>query len=316
MKRGGLLYKFAKRCEEPSKKMPWMILHKMYMLFSIIYGEKVYKKIQKDNNGSTILYCYSVSMGDYYWFSLVIDEFFKQYKLDSYVFVVPNSLTGLCESLQFKKIYSVGFMEFCTMNLFLKFCRGGTNSIDFSPWFVFAQAKEYKVVPKISVKNDGPMDIQRFYNLGLEEKNTVLLAPYEKSLSHNGFPLLPQKFWELLAEKFSEMGYKVCTNCANNKSEPPVKDTIPVLPPYGEIFRFCETCGYVVTIRSGFADMCAFSDCKKIVLYPNQKVFSLWSINEYFGKVQGVYELIYYDYLEKLDSLVDCIVKDIINDRR
>lgn len=316
MNRNGFVYKIAKKCEKPSEKMPWSILHKLFMGFCIIYGKKVYSKIQKDTDGRTILYYYSISMGDYFLFSLVVDDFWKHSKIDSYCLVVPDCIVKLCDSLKYDKVYPLSFPKFTAMNIYLNFSRSDKKAINFFPWLFF-KTKEYKVKPNVCLKIDEIIDIQEFKELGLEEKNTVVLAPYEKSLSIHGFPILPSSFWELLTKKLHDRGYKVCTNCDNSESQKPVKGTIPVLPKYGEIMNFCETCGYVVAIRSGFADMCTFSNCKKIILYPNQKAFSMWPIKESFGMNQNICELIYDNYLETLDySLIDCIVEEIENDKK
>jgi ADP-heptose:LPS heptosyltransferase len=111
--------------------------------------------------------------------------------------------------------------------------------------------------------------VNKFKRLGLKPKRTVILYPVSYSA-----PLLPNKFWEELAEEIKKKGYTVATNVIGNEKE--IKGTIPLYTSIEEKFASAEIAGTVIGIRSGIFDVISYANCKKIIIYtyaldPSQK---------------------------------------------
>lgn len=120
----------------------------------------------------------------------------------------------------------------------------------------------------------------------LVPKQTVILAPYsnsDKSSCHRDNILMFEKIAALLKEK----GYIVCTNVDPVNREP-IKGTKPISPPIGILIPLSKLCGYVVTYRSGFADVAACSGAKLFVFYPEYKIFGV-SYYDYTS-VKAIYQ--------------------------
>lgn len=87
--------------------------------------------------------------------------------------------------------------------------------------------------------------------------NTVLINPYANSCS--GVPIA---FFEKVAKLCMEKGFAVLTGIhADQKS---VKGTNGVDFSLDKTVELVNACGYVIGLRSGFLDLCAFSDAKVI----------------------------------------------------
>jgi len=102
--------------------------------------------------------------------------------------------------------------------------------------------------------------MNKFKKLGLKPKRTVILYPVSYSA-----PLLPNEFWEKLAEEIKKKGYNVATNVVGNEKE--IKGTIPLYTSIEEKFASAEIAGTVIGIRSGIFDVISYVYCKKIIIY-------------------------------------------------
>lgn len=107
---------------------------------------------------------------------------------------------------------------------------------------------------------------QLFNSCNLVEGRTVILAPYSNSAKFYSDRNI--HIFEKVASKLAEKGYIVCTN-VDQRNPKPIKDTVAVSPPLDLLTLFADLAGYVITFRSGFADIVSGSRAKLFVLYPH-----------------------------------------------
>jgi hypothetical protein len=166
------------------------------------------------------------------------------------------------------------------------------NMYSMFQYFVFDGIEE--IIPKLDVPIDQELLDSTFQINKLKPGRTVLLVPYSNSI---GSPL-PVFFWESLVDGLKELGFSVCTNSTNEK-ETPIRGTISLAFPLEQINYFLEKAGYLISVRTGLADITVMANCKRIVLYPLIEHFKsacsyheMFSINKMF-KIFKDSEIIY-----------------------
>ncbi|MDR1539268.1 MAG: hypothetical protein LBU32_14965 [Clostridiales bacterium] len=94
------------------------------------------------------------------------------------------------------------------------------------------------------------------------KNKTLILAPYAKSVAEP-----PDSFWESIAKKWHEKGYLVLTSV--NSDENPIKGTLPLSLPLGQMVPAVERAGAFIGLRSGLCDIVHTSRCRKIAVFPD-----------------------------------------------
>lgn len=130
-----------------------------------------------------------------------------------------------------------------------------------------------------------------FEKYALNPGKTVLLVPYSGSLRS----LPSELFWRKLTAKLLQRGYSVVTNTASPK-EIPISGTQAVCFPIEQAVQFLNKAGYMISVRTGFADITESTNCKRIILYPLVKntrsqacsYHKMFSINEMFGRDRDI----------------------------
>ena len=93
--------------------------------------------------------------------------------------------------------------------------------------------------------------------------NSVLINPYAKFL-YGSRPHLKKIFIEILSEvslRLSNLGYKVYTNTPDLKNQPPLIHTNPLCVSIRDLVAICRDFKYIVSVRTGFADVLILTDC-------------------------------------------------------
>ena len=123
-----------------------------------------------------------------------------------------------------------------------------------------------------------------FRNLELKLNKTVLLSTEAKSCKS-----LDEAFIRKLCENLKENGYDVFLNIT--KSNENASYAKSIFLPLTIAREFCDLCGYVVAVRSGFCDLISNTNARLHIIYPDkifQRVFPMKEkatsdyINEYF----------------------------------
>lgn len=119
-----------------------------------------------------------------------------------------------------------------------------------------------------------------FAEKGLTQGRTVLLSPYMGGHDMRGVPM---ELYRRLAGMLAERGFAVCTNTADERREPPVPCTVPIMLPHAMMRPFCEKAGCFIGIRSGLCDIISAARCRKIILYPEIDMEGVASYREFFS---------------------------------
>lgn len=125
----------------------------------------------------------------------------------------------------------------------------------------------------------------------LPEGRTVLLCPSCYSTDK-----IPVDFWGELADSLGRAGFTVCTNvAASEKNE--IIGTIQLTAELDVLIPLVESAGHVVSVRSGLCDLISSANCRKVVVYPDQKwehgtIFSGTSLVS-MGLASNVREYVY-----------------------
>ncbi len=109
------------------------------------------------------------------------------------------------------------------------------------------------------------------YGIG---KETIILMPYAQSAG-----LMSAVFWELAAELFREMGYRVFTN-VNGEGELPINGTQAISADLASMAALCEMSRLVLSLRSGLCDVLAFTETNLVVLNTSTYHMKEWNLKE------------------------------------
>ena len=115
-----------------------------------------------------------------------------------------------------------------------------------------------------ATKGYEPLVLKKYDNKDdiIVEGKTVILAPYAKSVI-----LLPEEYWESIAEKYLAKGYCVLTNVMGE--EKPIKGTKAFNALLDEMISAVEMAGAFIGIRSGLCDVIKTAKCRKTVIFPD-----------------------------------------------
>jgi hypothetical protein len=237
-------------------------------------------KIKKNELGLVFPY----HMGDLYNLCVFVNQIKRRYKANI-VLVLQKKYTPVVKMFRDNvRIVAVndyelpypllGYVDYNLLKLISKPAKGKLaiytlynverHEIFIKEYFNIEKIKWRK--PSILKKTIYKKLINKFKRLGLKPKRTVILYPVSYSA-----PLLPNKFWEELAEEIKKKGYTVATNVIGNEKE--IKGTIPLYTSIEEKFASAEIAGTVIGIRSGIFDVISYANCKKIIIYTgSQKI--------------------------------------------
>lgn len=266
---------------------------------TVIYpGMRVYMKIiNKYGSDTTIFIGQHPGTGDVYLQSMMLSSYCESKEIYKYVLTVigvparkvtelfhvenveqltlkeSNALIRLYKILHDKVNLRINVLHYHPMELYydeyIGYLRNyrGLNFFDMMSLFVFEGAAQKALPDKNSYSEERIEQLFRKYRL--KKDSTVLLAPYANSL--NGFSI---DFWEKLASSLNKRGYRVCTN-SFGLNEPPIKETCGVSIQYKDLIEFVERAGAIISLRSGLCDIISSAKCKKIILYPEQDLYSI-----------------------------------------
>lgn len=139
----------------------------------------------------------------------------------------------------------------------------------------------------------------------LEENNTVILAPYANSI-----PQIKWDFWVKIYNQLEKLGFNVCTNCGT-PHEKPIGESKSVFFKFKDAAEICNKAGYVISYRSGFCDVIANSNAKRVVIYPDHAT-GLSGLHEVFEMKDKIYNQnnlyeVVHSY-ENTDLLLDNVI--------
>lgn len=306
MNKNSFIYRFLKRVENPSNNIIFYYLNTFMCLTLSFYGKILARSLTHKNNATIILFA-SRSAGDTVFLSYLFKDFLKVCKINNYILVVDSgSCYKAAKSLNFENLYPVNVLKlkalliYQRVNIFKE-----PNVVDCYPWCMFDLMQS-----SYGFKDNSNNNLNKIIG-PIEEnisatKDTILLCPYENSITEHGLPKLPVEFWNNLVIELKKLNYKVFTNCSGKDNEPVLQGTEKIFPDFSEIQKTLDEIGKCVMIRSGFSDFALSSKADKIVLYPNKKSVDYWSLYRTNNNA-NCYEIIYEEYLSDYSSLIQSI---------
>lgn len=294
-------------------------------------GLGIFQGIQRKYGESTVVMSPVRPNGDVYMMCSYLQAYIEKLKVGSaqniVVTVIGNSCESTAELFDINHIENLSKEESSDLAAYANFNADRIKVINpyFSHLELYNYVDGYKGIRFLDVikhgllglkpadaiskpKHEHRVDIvqQVFDEYGLEENNTVILAPYANSI-----PQIKRDIWEKIAKKLKSKNYVVCTNCGT-KEERPIKGTKPVMFSFRDAVAVTEKAGYLVAYRSGFCEIIADSSCKKIVVYPDHNIGLINLIN-FFGMDHEMYRqenLIQIEHsFSTSDELVEAIVE-------
>lgn len=267
-------------------------------------GKRIYDNLVGKYGEVPIFICPYTGTGDVYLIGTFWERYIKENHIEDYVFLV---ISKACEKaarlFKIKNIevfekkadgcYLIQYYMLCPDKIDLRILNDSWAQIHTNPleWFRgykglgftelfrrFVFGLPDAVKPVHPVYKDVDQELEPVFNEnGLETGNTVVLSPYSNTLED-----LPREFWDGLAGRLIQAGFKVCTNSSGD-TEPAVEGTVPVFFPLDRAPQWIEKAGYFIGVRSGFCDIISGARAKKVILYGSQDRFFNGSAFEYFN---------------------------------
>lgn len=153
--------------------------------------------------------------------------------------------------------------------------------------------EKYKGAPSLQMKRS----VEHKYSLNESDKKLIVLSPHAKSI--RGLSL---GTWEYIANSLKNKGYNVVTNIS--EKEQAIKGTNRISIPLNEMgLNFFNEVDGVISVRNGLSDFLFLTDCRLIVIYPDQHSLT-FNCLQYYNTRPNLYELIQNtDIAEKILSL-------------
>lgn len=286
MNRTSIVYKMAKKCEQPGNSCFWSCINFFFCQMMIFWGGVLAKRLKREYLQKRLLLFPSGSMGDSIFFAA-----FKEYMLECLQVSGEDTLL-LCSTYLEKPLAACGITdtlplkgpEIAALSMACRFYgEAKTHIMPVTAFFLFDYecVKDKNITPhQISFKYDISAIRQELENAQCRAGRTVVLSPYENSIKEIKDEKVPVfDFWVELADALKKAGFDVCTNCAGDDAEPPVPGTRRVFPRYADSEEFIAQAGYAIVLRSGFADLVTMTRGTLVTLYPSDiylKHYHLW----------------------------------------
>ena len=314
----GLIYKFAKKCEKPGKSLIWNTCNYFFRVLLIVLGRVIYNKICSEYPSKHIIVQPARSIGDGLHFG-----YFKSYlynylniKEEDCILIIPDNTTMVYKALGIKHYVPLKMWQVVALNAFCSFYESSKhNSTNVGRWmfFDYQMSCNQKLKPDYHCisKSANIQEIkQSFSSIKCEIGRTVVLSPYEKSVTVQKEKRLDSDFWYKLAEELKRRGYNVCTNCKGDVDEPPIPGTCAFYPSLANAEKAIELAGTCVAVRSGFVDFIGNTAGTLIILYPSEGFLNAYKIPIL---TDNHYEYVYdnlsdADLMEKVIGMVKPII--------
>ncbi|MBM5782417.1 MAG: hypothetical protein FJ368_03235 [Pelagibacterales bacterium] len=163
--------------------------------------------------------------------------------------------------------------------------RSDLKQLDYVKQIIFVEPETKLLNPTISeeVKLEAK---RKFDELNLIKGKTVFLSPEAISVK-----VLPNDFWQNLADQINAKGYKVFLNIIGRENN--IKNSVSGFLTLQEAIAFVELCGNVVALRSGLCDIVISSNTKFQIIYPDEKSLEKYSFSHYSDHKNKITEYVF-----------------------
>ena len=295
----GLIYKFAKRCELPGKSVFWNFLNFFFCQLMILFGLSVYKKIKKEFPDKRLLFIPSKSVGDVMFYC-----YFKDYMYDyidsnesETILIWADGIVNACKTFQIPNVYPISMPKLAALQMAYHYYGiEKMNMVNAYPWCLFdlvnIQNKNIRPHPP-ALPDCREKLLSQLSDIDCVPGRTVVLSPYEQTLTSYRENIPEPSFWSELAEALKNEGFSVCTNCRGDEKEPAIPGTKRIFPKLNECSELVTLAGASVMIRSGFADFTVLSPAPLVILYPSSQYwnyFKVWGTDEFSDHHEIIYK--------------------------
>lgn len=300
-----ILQKISKACEYPAKfGMPQWIGRCWYWIM-IWVGRFEYAKLVRQYPGCIFLYTPTASSGDLCYVRRSMPHMLKVNGIEEPVIVlVEESTADVAQLLGFETILPVSKITLFPIAMMHTLYGGKAEKLfNCYPWEMLYQPhikNPLQVESLFDLKKSGQQDA----NIFSAGKN-IVLAPYEKTISLMGEPVLTDLFWEKTAAVLQEKGYHVYTNCKKDSGEIPVKGT-KVIDMVSQMLGAIAYVDGVITVRSGLADLLCDIPVRQIILYPSTEWMDQFQLGS-MANHQMLEEISYQEFMPELNGLVKVV---------
>lgn len=300
-----ILQKISKACEYPAESgMPQWIGRCWYWIM-IWWGKFEYAKMTRQYPGCTFLYTPTASIGDLCYVRRNLSHMLKLNEIEDPVVLVEESIADAARILGFEKILAVSKVKlFPIVMMHTLYGAKADKLFNCYPWEMVYRSHIENSLRVEPLFDFGKCKLKGI-NIFSAEKN-IVLAPYEKSISLMGEPVLPDLFWEKTAAALKEKGYDVYTNCRNDGRETAVKGTKMLNVPVSQMLETMAHADGFIAVRSGLADLLCDVPVRQIILYPSLEwldQFQLASLSDN----QMLEEVSYQEFMPELNELVKLV---------
>ena len=278
MRNASIAYRIAKKCEWPQNTF-WDFANFFFCQAMILRGLSVYKKIRREHPDKKLVLFPTNSAGDVALFGRFSQYLYNNIleKEEGALLICSEYLTKPMRSIGITNIYPINGNDVAALSMMNHFY--GEERTGISPAYAFeiGDFANIQIKPNHLRFDNHPERVScELKNAKCLAGNTVVLSPYENSVSDWGEKPLSMDFWSKLASALKSEGFDVCTNCAGGEKEPPVPGTERVFPSYGDSMELVSQAGAAVAIRSGFVDFISMTPGTLVTLYPS---INFWKKN-------------------------------------
>lgn len=245
-------------------------------------GLRLYAQLRREFVGARLLLFECNSMGDPFFYASLMDEYVEKENIRDYVFLFcRTTMEPLIKTYHLNHYKVLSWRDTSSLHLLYRLMPQNLDltllhKTDSALWRV-GTAKQMDL-----------LSIIKSYTLGLSKSlpmkssngsatdwksrypeldgKGVLLVPKAKTVDEKG-----PAFWQTLTIKLKQHGKKVYCNVGTG--EEPLPGTVPLQIALEDIVSVAETIGCVIALRSGFCDLLAEADCRKIILYNDKRVY-------------------------------------------
>lgn len=274
--------KYVKACYDDF----WMDESYETALSEMRSGEAIYKRIKKEDE--FLLIATTASCGDHYFWRLTLDQFLKKHGINKYKIVVAsNPIKDVLSLFNEEAVIILTMEEIDNLLRYVMFV--GESNIDcfmiypqyacvrrsgymamamgrhfeeIFPKYVFCLGDDYEPhFPELNKDREQADRIEKkLAEIGVKKGEGILLSPYSNSTEG-----LPKEFWDDVAEKLKEKGYRVFTNVAG--SETPVDGTEELRCSFRELPSYLEYLGNTIALKSGYCEIIGHVNCRQVIVH-------------------------------------------------
>lgn len=314
------------------KRVKYQVVRERYnTVKEVCKGMRICNKLEKKYGKDIPIFIYDYSgMGDAYILGGIIRA---HYGKNVVIIVKKKSLIKVLNMFQIENVEIMENEELQCLYMILRYNKTGLNMYPITPisqyrysditWCVYGpklnMADMYKAYLNLpfddfrfiypeKIKNMEDID-QFFTEQDIEGKRVVVLSPFANTIITYNY-----NFWQRLSAVLIENGFIIIMNSYGDEYSLP--DTLKIDFSIEKAEYVVEKAGFFIGIRSGFCDLIANADAKKIVITPEMEIYNFGNrLFDAFSfesmKIGHSFKEIKWGY-NKLDILIKLICEELI----